>query len=62
MFLYYRSFGFDYNLENVVKLLCDELEKDFDFVVFILFWNELKFDSWNVIEVLKEGEVEFWEL
>lgn len=61
MFLYYRSLGSDYNLENVAKLSRDELEKDLDFVALILFRNELKPDSRNAIEALKEGEVELRE-
>nr|PNR41660.1 hypothetical protein PHYPA_019065 [Physcomitrium patens] len=55
--LSFRSLGSDYNLENVAKLSRDELEKDLDFVALILFRNELKPDSRNAIEALKEGEV-----
>jgi magnesium-transporting ATPase (P-type) len=52
-----RSLGKDVSLDTVKTLSRDDLETDLTFVSLLLFRNELKPDTRNVIEDLREGEV-----
>lgn len=56
-FVFYRSLGNDFTLEDIVGLPRDMLEMKLQFVALIIFRNEPKVDSQVAIKSLKEGEV-----